>query len=78
MEFAGLVRFRSGMLRRHRTATGGYVSHVLNRAVGRAAIFETNNADAAFEKVFAEAREHVKCVFLPDAKSLAFGVMADR
>jgi len=60
MEFAGSVRFRSGMPRRHRTATGGYVSHVLNRAVGRAAIFETNNGDAAFEKVFAEAREYVK------------------
>ena len=60
MEFAGSVRFRSGMPRRHRTATGGYVSHVLNRAVGRAAIFETHQDYAAFEKVFAEAREHVR------------------
>ena len=48
------------MPRRHRTATGGYVYHVLNRAVGRATIFETNQDYAAFEKVFEEAREHVK------------------
>ena len=47
------------MPRRHRTATGGYVYHVLNRAVGRATIFETDKDYAAFEKVFEEARGHV-------------------
>jgi len=38
------------MPRRHRNATGGYVHHVLNRAVGRGTIFENAKDYAAFEK----------------------------
>jgi len=48
------------MPRRHRNATGGYVHHVLNRAVGRGTIFENAKDYAAFEKVFEEAREQVE------------------
>jgi putative transposase len=48
------------MPRRHRNATGGYVYHVLNRAVGRGTIFENAKDYAAFEKVFEEAREQVE------------------
>ncbi len=47
------------MPRRHRHATGGYVYHVLNRAVGRATIFETTKDYAAFEDVLEEARDQV-------------------
>ncbi len=47
------------MPRRPRTATGGYVCHVLNRAVGRATIFETVRDYDAFEKILREAAEQV-------------------
>ncbi len=47
------------MPRRRRNATGGYVYHVLNRAVGRGTIFETVQDYAAFAKVLEEAREWV-------------------
>ena len=47
------------MPRRTRFATGGYVFHVLNRAVGRATLFETDGDYAAFLKVLEEARHHV-------------------
>ncbi len=43
--------------------------HVLNRAVGRATIFETTNDYAAFEKVLEEAREQV------EMRLLAFCIM---
>jgi hypothetical protein len=36
---------------RLRFATGGYVYHVLNRAVGRATLFAKAGDYAAFEKV---------------------------
>ena len=39
------------MPRRLRVATGGLVYHVLNRAVGRARIFEKPEDYAAFERV---------------------------
>ena len=39
------------MPRRVRVATGGLVYHVLNRAVGRARIFEKSEDYAAFERV---------------------------
>jgi REP element-mobilizing transposase RayT len=52
-----------------RIATGGYVSHALNRAVGRSTIFEKVEDYAAFEAVLEEAREQV------DMRLLAFRVM---
>ena len=44
------------MPRRLRFATGGYVYHVLNRAVGRARIFKKSQDYAAFERVLKEAK----------------------
>jgi len=43
------------MPRRKRVATGGYVFHVLNRAVARQKIFATQKDYAAFENVLTEA-----------------------
>jgi len=43
------------MPRRWRCATGGFVYHVLNRAVGRARIFEKTGDYQAFEKVLRQA-----------------------
>ncbi|NLX97833.1 MAG: transposase, partial [Rhodopirellula sp.] len=57
------------MPRRPRVATGGYVYHALNRAVGRATIFEKVGDYAAFEKVFREANEQI------DMRLLAFCLM---
>ncbi|MEX2317235.1 MAG: transposase [Pirellulales bacterium] len=54
------------MPRRPRVATGGYVYHVLNRAVGRRRIFKKAGDYAAFEKVLAEANDWV------DMRLLAF------
>jgi putative transposase len=45
------------MPRRLRFASGGYVYHVLNRAVGRARLFEKEGDYAAFVKVLGQARE---------------------
>jgi putative transposase len=42
------------MARRTRCPDAGVVFHVLNRAVGRATIFEKDADYAAFEKVLAE------------------------
>lgn len=47
------------MPRRRRFAQGGYVFHVLNRAVARQTIFDTEDDYAAFEKLIDEARQHV-------------------
>jgi len=47
------------MPRRKRVATGGYVFHVLNRAVARQKIFSTQKDYAAFEKAMKEALERV-------------------
>jgi REP element-mobilizing transposase RayT len=47
----------SRMARRTRCADGGYVYHVLNRAVGRATLFNKAADYAAFEKVLRQAWE---------------------
>jgi putative transposase len=46
------------MARRLRCSDGGYVYHVLNRAVGRATLFDKSGDYAAFEKVLHQAWEH--------------------
>jgi hypothetical protein len=43
------------MPRRRRGATGGFAYHVLNRAVGRAALFAKPGDYAAFEKTWRQA-----------------------
>jgi putative transposase len=57
------------MPRRPRVATGGYVYHALNRAVGRSTVFETVDDYAAFEKVLEEAGQRTRM------RLLAFCVM---
>jgi putative transposase len=47
------------MPRRLRCATGGFVYHVLNRAVGRSRIFENTGDYQAFEKVLRQANAFV-------------------
>ena len=47
------------MPRRPRFASGNYVYHVLNRAVGRDKLFAKEGDYAAFERVLEEAREQV-------------------
>ncbi|MEX2139877.1 MAG: transposase [Pirellulales bacterium] len=47
------------MPRRPRFATGGYVYHVLNRAVARRTIFEADGDYLAFERTLEEARRQV-------------------
>ncbi len=47
------------MPRRLRVASGGYVYHVLNRAVARARIFGKNRDFEAFEEVLAEAKQRL-------------------
>jgi len=57
------------MPRRRRTSTGGYVYHVLNRAVGRDRIFETAGDFGAFERILDEVRERI------DTRLLAYTIM---
>ena len=57
------------MPRRPRVATGGYVYHVLNRAVGRGTLFESVEDYAAFEEVLEEAGDRIRM------RLLAFCVM---
>jgi putative transposase len=52
------------MPRRPRVSTGNYVYHLLNRSVGRAALFETDDDYLAFLKVLRQAREKVECRLL--------------
>jgi len=47
------------MPRRLRVATGGYVYHVLNRAVGRMRIFGKRRDFEAFEQVIREAKDRI-------------------
>jgi putative transposase len=54
------------MPRRPRGKTGGYLFHVLNRAVGRATIFEKATDYASFARVLQEAREWVPTMRLLD------------
>ena len=51
------------MPRRLRTAAGGFVYHVLNRAVGRATIFGKAGDYAAFVKVLRQAHEPIPYPF---------------
>jgi hypothetical protein len=51
LDFLRLFRQRIRMARRMRCADAGYVYHVLNRAVGRATLFDKPADYAAFEKV---------------------------
>ena len=57
------------MPRRLRFASGGYVYHVLNRAVARATLFDKSTDYLAFEKILCEARD-----FLP-VRLLAYCIM---
>lgn len=57
------------MPRRLRCADAGYVYHVLNRAVGRATLFEKAGDYAAFEKVLRQAHERLSM------RLLAFVIM---
>jgi putative transposase len=52
------------MPRRPRVATGNFVYHVLNRAVGRSTLFETDDDYLAFLKVLRQARTKVDCRLL--------------
>src|SRR6266849_9213163 len=47
------------MPRRRRVAPGGYVYHVVNRAAGRLALFESSSDFAAFERLLREAQTRV-------------------
>jgi putative transposase len=47
------------MPRRLRYSSGGYVYHVLNRAVGRGRLFEKTGDYAAFEKVLRQAKQRL-------------------
>jgi putative transposase len=47
------------MPRRSRTATGGYVYHILNRGVGRATVFHKDGDYAAWERVLRQAKDQV-------------------
>jgi putative transposase len=57
------------MPRRRRFATGNYLFHVLNRAVGRQTLFATDGDYEAFQRVLEEARQRVAM------RLLAFCVM---
>jgi putative transposase len=59
------------MARRSRWSDAGFVYHVLNRAVGRATIFEKSADYAAFEKVVRQAWERTQM------RLLAYGILAN-
>ena len=52
-----MIGYYQAMARRQRCADAGYVYHVLNRAVGRATLFDKPADYAAFEKVLCQAWE---------------------
>jgi putative transposase len=54
------------MARRTRCSDAGYVYHVLNRAAGRATLFEKGADDAAFEKVIRQAWERTDMRLVSD------------
>jgi putative transposase len=60
------------MPRRPRMAMGGLAHHVLNRAVGRAALFENPGDYAAFERVLDQAWERM------GTRILSYCVMPNR
>ena len=53
------------MRRRFRCASGGFVYHVLNRAVARATLFDKSTDYLAFEKVLSQARDFVSVRSFP-------------
>lgn len=57
------------MPRRPRSSTGGYVFHVLNRAVARQKLFHTEGDYFAFQKLLDEAQQHTPM------RLLAFTIM---
>jgi putative transposase len=57
------------MPRRARSATGGFVYHVLNRANARACLFENDGDYQAFERVLLEAHDRLPM------RTLAYAVM---
>jgi putative transposase len=59
------------MARRSRWSDAGFVYHVLNRAVGRATIFDKSADYAAFEKVVRQAWERT------EMRLLAYGILPD-
>src|SRR5689334_20812986 len=59
------------MARSLRNTPGGFVYHVLNRAVGRADLFKSDGDFAAFEKVLGEAVKRF------DIRLLAYCVMSN-
>jgi putative transposase len=68
------------MPRRHRNATGGYVYHVLNRAVGRATILKPPRSTPPLKTYWRKPASRCPCVCspLPRAESLASGVVVQR
>jgi hypothetical protein len=50
LDFRGTFLYKYCMARRLRIAPGGLLYHVLNRAVGRAALFEEPDDYTAFER----------------------------
>ncbi|HEV7301790.1 MAG TPA: transposase [Tepidisphaeraceae bacterium] len=58
------------MPRRPRIATGGLAYHVLNRAVGRMTLFESDGDYAAFERCLADVHER-----LPSCRLLSYCLM---
>jgi REP-associated tyrosine transposase len=54
-----LVRLATNMARPLRTAPGGYIYHVLNRANARRRIFDNGADYAAFERVLAEVQDRI-------------------
>ena len=67
------------MPRRPRLATGGLAYHVLNRRIGRLALFEKPADYVAFEKKFTRrtrSNRRADCCLLFDAESLASLIVA--
>jgi putative transposase len=71
------------MPRRPRVSTGGYAFHVLNRAVGRSTLFETQADFLAFEQVLADVHRRLPTrllgyVLMPNHFHLVLWPEADR
>jgi putative transposase len=71
------------MPRRLRCSDGGYVYHVLNRAVGRATLFQKSGDYAAFEKILRQGWEEfgigvLSCLIMPNHWHLAVWHLAVR
>ena len=66
------------MPRSSRYAPGGMIFHVLNRGVGRRAVFEKDGNYFAFEKVMDETLRTARCGFVPTVccRTLALRALA--